>query len=182
MFQWPFDDIQQIGHATGLGIKAIHVSGRGGCTLQSLECASAKENFAIGSWLSRNAELAKQLIAAVAASRHGDGPQWAEEHGLMMRERTADFGASMRGPELGLEVSESALQGFMGACVTAVAPGSAADEAGLAPGADLVAVAGKKITTPSDVAAALKDVRSGEPVTVTWFAEGIRHRVEVTMK
>lgn len=70
---------------------------------------------------------------------------------------------------LGVSVDPSDASG--GALVRAVVPGTPADRAGLTPGVTIVAVGGRRVTSPGALTRLMLHVTPGKPVQLTWLDE-----------
>jgi S1-C subfamily serine protease len=81
-------------------------------------------------------------------------------------------------PQLARELGIRETSGIL---VYGVTPGGPADQAHIAPGDILVALAGKRLTTVEDLFAALRQKRPGETVTLTLVRDGKRESVDVRL-
>lgn len=63
-----------------------------------------------------------------------------------------------------------------GAVVTSVEPGSAAADAGIVPGAAIVALDGRRIDNPDQLVAAIAGLKPGDEVELTYYIGGDLHR------
>ncbi|PVG84691.1 trypsin [Nocardioides gansuensis] len=73
---------------------------------------------------------------------------------------------------LGIQVSDSRVEGHSGAQVQEVTAGSTADEAGLEPGDVITRVDDTHITGADSLVATIRSYRPGDTVTVTWTSDG----------
>jgi putative serine protease PepD len=73
---------------------------------------------------------------------------------------------------LGIQVSDSRVEGLTGAQVQEVTAGSTADEAGLEPGDVITRVDETHITGADSLVATIRSYRPGDTVTVTWTRDG----------
>lgn len=73
---------------------------------------------------------------------------------------------------LGIQVSDSRMEGLTGAQVQVVTAGSTAEEAGLRPGDVITRVDDTHITGADSLVATIRSYRPGDTVTVTWTRDG----------
>ena len=83
---------------------------------------------------------------------------------------------------LGVQLGNSSSFGGQGATIVGVVPGAPAAAAGLVPGDVIVAVAGRAVSAPSDIAPIILARKPGDKVTVTYFdASGQSQSAIVTL-
>jgi S1-C subfamily serine protease len=83
---------------------------------------------------------------------------------------------------LGVQLGNSASFGGQGATIVGVVPGAPAAAAGLVPGDVIIAVAGRAVSGPSDIAPIILAHKPGDKVTVTYFdASGQNQSASVTL-
>jgi S1-C subfamily serine protease len=83
---------------------------------------------------------------------------------------------------LGAQLGNSSSFGGQGATIVGVVPGAPAAAAGLVPGDVIVAVAGRAVSGPSDIAPIILARKPGDKVTVTYFdASGQSQSAIVTL-
>ena len=83
---------------------------------------------------------------------------------------------------LGVQLGNSASFGGQGATIVGVVPGAPAAAAGLVPGDVIIAVAGRAVSDPSDIAPIILAHKPGDKVTITYFdASGQSQSASVTL-
>ena len=83
---------------------------------------------------------------------------------------------------LGVQLGNSASFGGQGATIVGVVPGAPAAAAGLVPGDVIIAVAGRAVSGPSDIAPIILAHKPGDKVTITYFdATGQTQSASVTL-
>jgi S1-C subfamily serine protease len=83
---------------------------------------------------------------------------------------------------LGVQLGNNASFGGQGATIVGVVPGAPAAAAGLVPGDVIIAVAGRAVSGPSDIAPIILAHKPGDKVTVTYFdASGQTQNASVTL-
>jgi S1-C subfamily serine protease len=83
---------------------------------------------------------------------------------------------------LGVQLGNNASFGGQGATIVGVVPGAPAAAAGLVPGDVIIAVAGRAVSGPSDIAPIILAHKPGDKVTVTYFdASGQNQSASVTL-
>jgi S1-C subfamily serine protease len=83
---------------------------------------------------------------------------------------------------LGVQLGNSASFGGQGATIVGVVPGAPAAAAGLVPGDVIIAVAGRAVSGPSDIAPIILARKPGDKVTITYFdATGQSQSASVTL-
>ena len=120
-------------------------------------------------------------MTATARTVIGEGRPDAERTGGQQRERAASrserIGLALAPLSPDLRSQLDVPDGTHGVVVRSVEPGSPAEQAGLQPGDVIVGVGGKKVTSPSDAASAIRGaskdhavalriIRNGEPIFV----------------
>ena len=80
-------------------------------------------------------------------------------------------------PYLGVQIQD----GSDGATVTGVVQGSPADGAGLTAGDTITSVAGRRVSSASDLADVMTSLSPGRPVALTWLGQdGTTHSAQIT--
>lgn len=83
---------------------------------------------------------------------------------------------------LGVQLGNSSSFGGQGATIVGVVPGAPAAAAGLVPGDVIIAVAGRAVSGPSDIAPIILTHKPGDKVTITYSdASGQMHNASVTL-